>query len=286
MALSFGRKKGEATNEEDQSTSQGANGANAPAPNRSGARPVEEAIDESWFDAMAEEAAANPLPATPTAAQADFSVPPSAPQADFSVFSTDEPEDFGDFGTQVDIPAQATASPMNSSVFVDPAGSGTSSAGASTPFDMSPNASPPSESPKKEGGGLKKILPVLLVLIIVGGGGAFWYSQQPHDEENAGAAAITPATGAMPTGAAPTGAAPTGAAPTGVAPITASSGVQPNPAVKAQLKKLWDEGLILRKQKNDVAAKAKWGAAVRLARSKPGFEKSAAMIQQAIDKIK
>ncbi len=130
--------------------------------------------------------------------------------------------------------------------------------------------------PAKKGGGLKKVVPVLLVLIIVGGGGAFWYSQQAGGEDNDGEAATTQPIGATRTDSAPTTARPT------TAPPLAQADLQ----VKAQLKKLWDEGLALRKQNKNAAAKAKWGAAVRLARSKPGYEKSADMIQQAIDKLK
>ena len=275
MALSFGRKKGEATDEANNSTtSNGTHDTSPPAPARatpSGA--ADEGLDESWFDTLESEAAANPLPPTPAAPKLDFVAPSPAPEPNFSVFSAvDEPEDFGDFGTQVDIPAQPASS--NNDVFVDPAPSARA-AGASTPFDSPPVAAA-TPIPTKKGGGLKKVVPVLLVLIIVGGGGAFWYSQQAGGEDNDGEAATTQPIGATRTGSAPTTARPTAAPPLAQADLQ----------VKAQLKKLWDEGLALRKQNKNAAAKAKWGAAVRLARSKPGYEKSADMIQQAIDKLK
>ncbi len=285
MALSFGRKKGEATNEADNPTSNGTHGAKPAAPAnsvRSGAGRGDEAIDESWFDTLAEEAAANPLPSTPATPQSNFSVPASAPEPDFSVFDTDDAEDFGDFGTQVDIPEPTAASPANSSVFVDPALSGAPSSDASTPFDLPPVTAPAADAPAKKGGGLKKVLPALLVLIIVGGGGAFWMSQKGSNDEDDGG--LSGSSGMPMTQ--PTGAMPTGAAPTGAAPATSPPSASADPKVKAQLKKLWDEGLALRKENKIAAAKAKWGAAVRLARSHPGNEKSADMIQQAIDKLK
>ena len=281
MALSFGRKKGEATNEAENTKI-----SNAPA-RVAGSGATEEAIDESWFDTLAEEAAANPLPATPAAAAPNFSVPNSAPQPDFSVFSTEEEtDDFDDFGTNVEIPTHPTAAVTDSGVFVDPSASNPPAVASSTPFDTPPSVAVP--EPAKKGGGLKKALPILLVLLIVGGGGAFWMSQNQSNEEDNGVAttAVAPPSITQPTGAAPTGASAPGVAPTTAQPATAPPAGQADPKVKAQLKKLWDEGLALRKQNKIPATKAKWGAAVRLARSKPGYEKSADMIQQAIDKLK
>lgn len=289
MALSFGRKKGEATNEANNSPSGANSGAQTPmSPNAASSKTssVDEALDESWFDTLAEEAAANPLPTTSADPAPAFSVPASNPAPDFSVFSTEEPDDFGDLGTKVDIPSQpATAT---GGAFVDLPTNSSPSAGAATPFDLPPVVSHAADQPAKKSGGLKKLLPVLLVLLIVGGGGAFWYSQQPTGEEEG--SEIPPVTGTIntqPTGAPatsapPVGTAPSGAASTGGAPATAKA----DPKVKAQLKQLWNEGLMLRKQNKMAAAKAKWGAAVRLARSKPGHEKSAEMIQQALDKLK
>ena len=291
MALSFGRKKGEAANEADATTADVTNAdaingvsnatpAAAPAPARqpnakaANSANAEEGVDESWFDTLAEEAAANPLP--PAAPPPNFSVPSATPEPDFSVFSTEEPEDFGDFGKQVDIPAASGA-------FVAPASNvNAPPASNATPFDGKIADSPATTSAKKDGG-LKKMLPILLVLLIVGGGGYFWYAQQSGQGD--GDEIRPQPTKVMPTSSAPTSAAPTGSA-TSVAPATAPPSAQDDPATKAQLKKLWNEGLMLRKQNKNAAAKAKWGAAVRLARSKPGHEKSADMIQQAIDKVK
>lgn len=308
MALSFGRKKGEAANE----------ATNSPAPAQANTAQTktgtEEPIDESWFETFSDEATANPtVSASATASplssapSSDFSTSSLAPEPDFSVFDTDVPEDLGDFGTKIDLPSQTSAPASSSSLEMPSSGT--------TPFDLpaATTAAPAADKPVKKGGGLKKVLPVLLALLIVGGGGAFWYSQRPGnpDESDDGAAmtppsvpagAPAPAPSAPPSSAPPSsdppaatdpippapGASPPGAKspppkPAGAKPVAAKPDDSP---IKPQLKALWNEGLKLRNQNKIAAAKAKWGAAVRLARSKPGNEKSADMIQQAINKLK
>ncbi|HEY0072996.1 MAG TPA: hypothetical protein VGB77_02765 [Abditibacteriaceae bacterium] len=319
MALSFGRKKGQAAGEADNPNPD--SGATSEAgveaqPNSTTGRArnaTEEPIDESWFETFSEEAATQaasaqsaPVP-NASAAAPDFSVAPTTPQPQFSAYNTqneDAPDEFGDFGSHVNLPpAQAaranSQTALDSGAFVDPS-TGALSNDSATPFDTSSAATETAPPKESKGGGLKKLLPVLAVLLVLGGGGAFWYSQQGENEEEltelpamtqptgGGSTGAPPTTGA-PTGSstgAPTGAAPTGSKPTGAKPVTPNSAASGDPKTKMQLKKLWNDGLALRKQNKTAAAKAKWNEAVKLARSKAGHEKSAGMIQQAIDKLK
>ena len=324
MALSFGRKKDKSAgepeilaNSEDAVINDG--GAAQPisaSTSRGTGNTSEEPIDESWFESFAAEAATQNASAPSTAT--DFSVAPATPQPQFSAYDTkgdDAADDFGGVGSNVNIPsansAQAnTPAPLDNSAFVDPV-SGALSSDSTTSFD-STSAADATEAPKKKNGGLKKLLPVLAVLLVLGGGGAFWMSQQNSGEEDTSGfplsttspistqpASATPATAppaatalgsGAPTAGAPTAGPPTAGAPTVASPAdtkpSAASGAQGDPKIKAQLKKLWNEGLTLRKQNKTAAAKAKWNQAVKLARSKPGYATSAGMIQQAIDKLK
>jgi hypothetical protein len=315
MALSFGRKKGQAAGEADNLNSE--SGATSEAgvaaqPNTTGRarNATEEPIDESWFETFSEEAATQaastqsaPVPDASVAAP-DFSVAPTTPQPQFAAYNTQNEaaqDDFGDFGSHVNLPPAQPAransqTALDSGAFVDPS-SGAASSDSATPFDTSSAATETAPPKESKGGGLKKLLPVLAVLLVLGGGGAFWYSQQGESDEDmtefptaTSAPPITQPTGAMPTGSTPTGAptaaAPTGSKPTGAKPVTPNPAASGDPKTKAQLKKLWNEGLALRKQNKTAAAKARWNEAVRLARSKAGHEKSAGMIQQAIDKLK
>jgi hypothetical protein len=327
MALSFGRKKGQAAGEADNSTSSDSGATSEagvaaqphPTTGRVRGNTPEDSIDESWFETFSEEAATQaastqsaPVPHA-SAAAPDFSVAPTTPQPQFSAYNTqneDAPDEFGDFGSHVNLPpAQAaranSQTAPDSGVVVD-ASTGAPSNDSATPFDTSSAATEMAPLKESKGSGLKKLLPVLAVLLVLGGGGAFWMLQGGESDEeltelplSTPVPAMTQPTGAMPTGAAPatgaptggstgapTGAAPTGSKPTGAKPVTPNSAASGDPKTKVQLKKLWNEGLALRKQNKTAAAKAKWNEAVKLARSKAGHEKSAGMIQQAIDKLK
>jgi hypothetical protein len=317
MALSFGRKKGQAAGEADNATSSDSGATSEagvaaqphPTTGRVRGNATEESIDESWFETFSEEAATQ----NTTSVASDFSVAPTTPQPQFSAYNTqnqDAPDEFGDFGSHVNLPpAQAaranSQTAPDSSVSVAPS-TGAPSDDSTTPFDTNSAATETAPAKESKGGGLKKLLPVLAVLLVLGGGGAFWMLQQGESEEDMSelqstppAQAITQPTSGIPTGAppavgaptggstgAPTGAAPTGIKPAGAKPVTSNSAALGDPKTKMQLKKLWNEGLALRKQNKTAAAKAKWNEAVKLARSKAGHEKSAGMIQQAIDKLK
>lgn len=296
MALSFGRKKGE-----DAAANTASNGnGQKPATNTPG-----ETFDDSWFETASDAGAATPAAAIPSA----YASSAPSTDADFTVFDNqnkpaeDDFSDFGDFGANTTPAASAPAAPassLNTGAFVDPAFGDS----GGTPFDTTTSAATDTgaEAPAKKGG-LKKLLPILAVLLIVGGGGAFWMSQQAGSTDDEGTVTLPAATtpdGAvapvppssqpippLPAGGRPPAGAPApGGAPGAPLPPSAPpAGAQPD-AVKARLKKMWDEGLALRKQNKMADARAKWTAAVKLARSKPQYAKSADMIQSAINKLK
>ena len=301
MALSFGKgKKGDA------------------APNAASGGAGEEALDESWFETAFEEegnapaAPAAAAPASPpmaTDAEPDFDIfaeldsPPRGPASSPMTAAFDLPEaappaatPFA--GVPFDTSDPAGEMPLPHAPFAEP---------DATPFDA---AAP--EATAKPKGGLKKLLPVLGLLIVVGGGAFFWYSQQVGGTDaTEGEVSLSPSTSQAPPGAATQpgaqpGAAP-GAMPPSMPPGGAPGGAKPAPGKPAPGKpapgkpvaaatpesrimhdigKLWFEGANAKHAGKKALALKKWRAAIKLARSKPGHETSAKMIQEAIDKYK
>jgi len=309
MALSFGKgKKGDAA-------SNPTNGA------RGGAG--EEILDESWFETAFEEEAG--APDAPAAAAAPASQPMAADdEPNFDIFADLEAPSRPSAAAPAPAPATAAfgipdtapmaTTPFASDEFTSAEPSLTHYAPDATPFDVaSPGAGAEAEAPAKAKGGLKKLLPVLGLLIVVGGGGFFWYSQQgsgtdesegtvspPHGMGAEGHGmgvefgSTRPGTqlgdhpGAMPPSVPPSGAHPAKPAPGTkppkpgkLAPVAA-----PESPIQHDIGKLWFEGANAKHAGNKALALKKWRDAIKLARSKPGHEQSATMIQQAIDKLK
>ncbi len=259
MALSFGRgKKGESDDTESASAPEAVPGSGA---HKSAGT---EGFDESWFEeAFDEESAAQ------TATQE------AVPDSDFSMFANLEQP------AKRPAKAAATSFDMADTPSGDFAPSEAFGAEDSTPFDTTSSL-----PPAKAKGGLKKILPLLGLLLVLGGGAYFWISQQGTDVEE-GDVTLPSTTRPAPRASSPPATQPGATkpaivAPTGKAPVATSG----DPKVKAQLKKLWDEGAAAKKAGKTADARKKWQQAVKLAKAKPGTEQSAKLIQDAIDKLK
>ena len=251
MALSFGRgKKGDDSEAVSDAT------PNVVPTTGASQNAATEGLDESWFEGAFDEESAAPQ-ATPSA---------SPPASDFDMFA--------DLEAQPKRPTSAASFDMTEPPNAVPA----AGQGDFTPFD---NAS--SEAPVKAKGGLKKILPLLGLLLVLGGGAYFWISQQGTDVEE-GEVVPPSATRPIPPQSAtpPTAPKPPVAAPTGKVPVVASG----DPKIKAQLKKLWNEGAAAKKAGKSAEARKKWQEAVKIGKSKPDYAQSAKLIQEALDKLK
>ena len=271
MALSFGRGKQGDTNEAGPAPSGDAEVAAST-----------EGLDESWFETALEEEAAG-APVSPFAAPpvpSAYVAPEEESASDFDIFAELEappsrPTAHAQSPASFDMAdlAPIAAPPASAAFGVD-----------STPFDNAASNAP--AVPAKAKGGLKKVLPALALVAVLGGGAYFWISMRDTGSEEGDSMSAAPRPAPKPIAPAPV-AKPTIAKPTAAKPsVTAPAPAATETPIKHDIGKLWFEGANALHAGNKALARKKWHEAVKLAKSKPGYEQSAKMVQDALDKLK